>query len=161
MQPANRRVPKGVCLPLLLLSFLLTQSRLSAQITTTPTSLDFGVVAAGQTKDLTLTCSVDFHITVDALTITGANASAFQILSQHFAVAPAASSIVIRFTQTAAAGSAAILNIPYHYKGQTVPLLTMIPLGSPLLSSLDFGAVPFGQTKDLTYMGTLTSNLFV
>ena len=161
MRPANRRAPKGVCLPLLLLSFLLTQGRLSAQVTVTPAALDFGVVAAGQTKDLTLTCSVSSRVTVDAPTITGANASAFQIISQHFAVAPATSNVVIRFTQTAAAGGAAVLNIPFHYlTGPTHPLSTMIPLGAPLLSSLDFGAVPSGETKDLTYMGTLTSNPF-
>ena len=161
MRPANRRAPKAVCLPLLLLSLLLTQGRLSAQVTVTPAALDFGVLAAGQTKDLTVTCAVSRGVTVDALTITGANASQFQILSQHFAVSPAASSVVIRFTQTAAAGSAAILNIPYHHTGSTDHLSTMVPLGGPLLSLLDFGAIPFGQTKDLTYMGTLTSNFFL
>ena len=153
-------IAKGACLPLILLSFLLTQGRLSAQVTASQTSLDFGVVGAGLTSGRTLNCAVNGGVTVDALTITGANASEFQIHSQQFAAAPAASSVGIRFTQSAAGNSAATLNIPYHRydtaTGQTSVGLTTVALTAPPPPSLDFGAVPFGQTKDLTYMGTVT-----
>ena len=161
MRPANRRAPKGVCLPLLLLSFLLTQGRVSAQVTATPNPLDFGVVYAGEIAGLSLTCVVNGGVTVDALTITGANASRFQIVSQQFAAAPAASSVFIRFTQSAAGSSAATLNIPYHRynsaTGQTITGLTTVALTASPPPSLDFGAVPFGQTKDLTFTGKLYS----
>ena len=155
-------IAKGACLPLILLSFLLTQSRLSAQVTVTPVAgVDFGVVATGQTEDRTVTCAVNGGVTVDALTITGANASEFQIISQHFAAAPAASSVALRFTQAAAGNSPATLNIPYHRydtaTGQTITGLTTVSLTASPPTSLDFGTIPSGQTRDLTYMGGFQS----
>jgi Abnormal spindle-like microcephaly-assoc'd, ASPM-SPD-2-Hydin len=126
-------------------------------ITVTPTSLDFGSVTVGQTKDLTVTVSNTGGATLNVTGITGTDL--ISIVNPSFTVAPGSShDVTWRFAPTSAGAKTGSLTIASNdpvRPSVTVPWIgTAIASAAPQIavspSSLDFGSVTVGQTKDLT-----------
>jgi hypothetical protein len=137
----------------------------------TTATLDFGSVAVGQTKDLTLAVgnSGNNNLTVSALTVNG---SAFRVTSPStpFTVAAGApaKAVTVRFTPAAVgavSGTIAIasndpvrptVSVPISGTGATST--TTAPSISVTPTSLAYGSVTVGQTKDMTVTVANTGN---
>ncbi len=137
-------------------------------ITVTPTSLDFGSVTVGQTKDLTVTVSNTGAATLNVTGITGTDVTS--IVNPSFTVAPGSSHDVIwRFAPTSAGAKTGSLTIASNdpvRPSVTVPWIgTAIASASPQIavspSSLDFGSVTAVQTKTVTVSNTGNATLNV
>ena len=133
----------------------------SPAIDVTPSSLDFGAVTSGQSKDLTLTVRNSGNAILTVNSITSSNPRfALASLSTPFNVGAGASQVAtIRFSPTSAGTQSGTLTIASNDPAK--PSLTMNVTGNgagsaqaPAIdvtpSSLDFGSVTTGQTKDLT-----------
>ena len=128
----------------------------------TPSSLDFGSVPVGQAKDLTATIANTGNGALHVKMVLSPNAM-FRVVAPAppFTVAPGASvTATIRFAPTAAgsqlddilfgsddpANSAAAL----HVRGTSVSSTGGAPEVALSATSLDYGMVTVGQSKDLT-----------
>ena len=128
----------------------------------TPTSLDFGNVTAGQVKDLTVTVRNTGTATLTVNSIASSNPRfAAAVLSPPFNVGVGSSqTATIRFSPTAAGGQNGTVTINSTDPSSPAVIVTVSGTGTtattqaPVIvlepTSLDFGAVNAGQTKDLT-----------
>ncbi len=145
----------------------------AAAIDVTPTTLAFGTVRTGQSKDLSLTVRNSGAATLTVSRLTS-DKTPFTVVSPPapFNVETGASqSVTVRFAPQSAGGQTATLTIASNAANQptlAVPLSgagdggTTPPPGSPSIevtpARLDFGSVATGQTKDLTLTVRNTGN---
>jgi sugar lactone lactonase YvrE/P pilus assembly chaperone PapD len=137
-------------------------------IDVTPTSLDFGSVAVGQSKDLMLTVrnTGTTPLTVSSITSSNMQFSAPSPLTPFKLVAGAQQSVTVRFAPTAGGTTNGTLTINSNDPDEAMVSVAVTGSGMAAAvqdidvtpTSLDFGSVTVGQSKDLTVTVRNTGN---
>jgi len=132
---------------------------ISIIITVTPSSVDFGTVTVGQTRDTTITISNAPGSSGPLNGSTSVSGAGFSIISGggSFSLLPGQShTVTVRFAPTQATSYSGTLSITHNATNTGTPIT--VPLsgagGSIIItvtpSSVDFGTVTVGQTRDTT-----------
>jgi hypothetical protein len=133
-------------------------------ISVTPTSLDFGPVAAGQSRDLTVTVRNTGNAMLSVSAISASNARFSATPTGAFEVAAGASrDVTVRFSPTAAGAQTGTLTVASNGGSGTVSLSGSGTAASAAAiavepTSLDFGSVTVGQTRELPITVRNTGN---
>lgn len=126
-------------------------------IAVSPTTLDFGTVNAGQSRDLTVTVRNTGTAALTVSSISSSNARFASTVTTPLTLAPAASqSVVIRFSPAGAGAQSGTMTIANNDSARPSVSVAVAGTGAAVPSidaspaALDFGNVAVGQSKDLT-----------
>lgn len=137
-------------------------------IDVTPTSLDFGNVAVGQNKDLTVTIrnSGSAALTVNSISNSNARFSVTSPATPFTVAAGGQQTVSVRFAPTGVGAQTGNLTLASNDRSRASVSVTLagngvtaaVPTIDVTPTSLDFGTVAVGQGKDLTLTIRNTGN---